>query len=55
MIDMHTRPRLGLTAVRRQIDEAVTQALGMDADWVAALRNELAREPSITGSAAGAF
>ena len=33
---------------RRQIDEAVTQALGIDPEWVATIRRELAREPSVT-------
>ena len=34
--------------VRRQIDDAVTEALGLDPEWVATIRRELAREPSIT-------
>ena len=34
--------------MRRQIDEAVTQALGVDPEWVATIRRELAREPSVT-------
>ena len=34
--------------MRRQIDEAVTQALGLDPEWVATTRRELAREPSVT-------
>ena len=34
--------------MRRQIDEVVTTALGLDAEWVATIRRELAREPSVT-------
>ena len=52
---LQSLPRMHEDPVRQQIDEAVTEALGLDPDWVAALRNELAREPSITGKAAGAF
>ena len=41
-------PRLQEDPVRRQIDEAVCQALGLDPEWVAAVRRDLAREPSVT-------
>ena len=41
-------PRMNEDPVRQQIDEAVTQALGLDAEWVAAIRRDLAREPSVT-------
>ena len=41
-------PRMNEDPVRRQIDEAVTQALGLDPEWVAAIRRDLAREPSVT-------
>ena len=41
-------PRMAEDPVRRQIDEAVTQALGLDAEWIATIRRELAREPSVT-------
>ena len=41
-------PRMQEDPVRRQIDEAVSQALGLDSDWVATIRQELAREPSVT-------
>ena len=41
-------PRMHEDPVRRQIDEAVTQALGLDPEWVASIRQELAREPSVT-------
>ena len=33
--------------VRQQIDDAVTSALGFDPEWVANVRRELAREPSV--------
>ena len=36
--------------VRRQIDDVVTKALGVDADWVAQIRRELTREPSVTNA-----
>ena len=39
--------------VRAEIDAAVTQALSLDAEWVAAIRRELSREPSVTGQRAG--
>ena len=52
---LQSLPRMHEDPVRRQIDKAVTEASGLDPDWVSALRNELAREPSITGKAAGAF
>ena len=35
--------------VRAQIDDAVVQALGLDAEWVATIRRELSREPSVMG------
>ena len=35
-------------ATRRQIDDAITEALRLDPDWVATIRQELAREPSLT-------
>ena len=41
-------PRMDEDPVRRQIDEAVTQALGLDPEWVATIRRELSREPSVT-------
>ena len=34
--------------VRRQIDDKVIEALGLDAEWVSTIRRELAREPSVT-------
>ena len=41
-------PMMHEDPVRQQIDEAVTTALGLDAEWVARVRRELAREPSVT-------
>ncbi len=41
-------PRMFEDPVRMQIDEAVSQALGLDPEWVAAIRRDLAREPSVT-------
>ena len=41
-------PHMHQDPVRRQIDEAVTAALGLDPEWVATIRRELAREPSVT-------
>ncbi len=41
-------PRMHEDPVRRQIDDAVVTALGLDAEWVATIRRELAREPSVT-------
>ena len=39
--------------MRRQIDDAVTKALGIDPEWVATVRRELAREPSVTDARDG--
>ena len=41
-------PRMHEDPVRQQIDDAVVKALGLDHEWVATLRRELAREPSVT-------
>ena len=48
-------PLLAADPVRRQIDEAIAEALGLDGEWIATIRQELAREPSVTdrGSDAG--
>ncbi len=46
-------PLMAEDPVRRQIDDAVVQALGLDAEWVARVRRELAREPSVTGRREG--
>ena len=41
-------PRLEDDQVRMDIDHAVIQALKLDPEWVATIRRELAREPSVT-------
>lgn len=41
-------PNMHEDPVRHQIDDAVVKALDMDADWIATIRRELAREPSVT-------
>ena len=41
-------PLMDEDPVRRQIDDAVVKALGLDAEWVATIRRALAREPSVT-------
>ena len=41
-------PEIADDPVRAQIDDAVIHALGLDAEWVATIRRELAREPSVT-------
>lgn len=41
-------PRMHEDPVRSQIDEAITQAFGIDPAWAATVRNQLAREPSVT-------
>ena len=41
-------PRMHEDSVRQRIDDAVTQALGLDPEWVVTMRRELAREPSVT-------
>ena len=43
-------PRMDEDPVRRQIDDVVTKALGIDAEWVSRIRRELAREPSVTNA-----
>ena len=42
-------PNMHEDPVRHQIDDAVVKALGLDADWIATIRRELAREPSVRG------
>ena len=42
-------PNMHEDPVRHQIDDAIVQALGLDGDWVANIRQELAREPSVKG------
>ena len=41
-------PQMHEDPVRRQIDDKVIEALGLDSKWVATVRRELAREPSVT-------
>ncbi len=41
-------PRMHEDPVRWQIDDVVVKALGLDPEWVATMRRELAREPSVT-------
>ena len=41
-------PLIHQDPIRRQIDDTVIEALGLDADWVSTMRRELAREPSVT-------
>ena len=46
-------PLMADDPVRAQIDDAVVQALGLDAEWVATVRQALAREPSVTDKRVG--
>ena len=46
-------PRMHEDPARRQIDDAVTTALGLDPEWVATIRRALAREPSVTDAGHG--
>ena len=41
-------PLIADDPVRAQIDDAVIQALALDAEWIATIRRELSREPSVT-------
>ena len=41
-------PKMHEDATRQRIDDAVAEVLGVDPEWVAAIRRELAREPSVT-------
>ena len=40
-------PHMHNDPVRQQIDDAVTNALGLDPEWVASVRREIAHEPSV--------
>lgn len=40
-------PQMHEDPVRQNIDEAVTDALGLDPEWVASVRRELAQEPAV--------
>ena len=46
-------PLMADDPVRAQVDAAVVRAVGLDAEWVARIRRELSREPSVTDRAAG--
>ena len=46
-------PQMADDPVRRKLDNAVCAALSLDPEWVARVRNELAREPSVTGKQYG--
>ena len=41
-------PEMHEDAIRQRIDDAWPEVLGVDPEWVAAIRRELAREPSVT-------
>ena len=41
-------PQMHEDPVRQRIDDAVINALGLESEWVATMRRELAREPSVT-------
>ena len=41
-------PQMNEDPIRRQLDDAVTEALGLDAEWVSQVRRALSEEPSIT-------
>ncbi len=47
-------PEANEDSVRKQIDDAVTEALGLDAEWVARVRRGLSEEPSVTNRRHGA-
>ena len=41
-------PQMADDEFRRKIDDAVAQAVGLDAEWIGRVRRELAREPAVT-------
>ena len=41
-------PQMDKDPVRKRLDAAVTEALGLDAEWVAQVRRALGEEPSVT-------
>ena len=47
-------PQMDEDPVRRRLDAAVTEALGLDAEWVAQVRRALGEEPSVTNRRYGA-
>ena len=42
-------PRMDADPVRRDMDDAVCKALGLDVELVSTVRRQLAVEPSVTG------
>ena len=42
-------PMMADDLMRDLIDGAVSRGLGLDGEWVATIRRELGREPSVTG------
>ena len=42
-------PQMDADPTRRALDDAVASALGLDGETVAAIRRNLAMEPSVTG------
>ena len=47
-------PHMHEDPVRQQIDDAVCKALDLDGEWIATVRRELSREPSVTDRRHGA-
>ena len=41
-------PQMNEDPIRKQLDDVVTDALGLDPEWVAQIRRALSEEPSIT-------
>ena len=41
-------PQMNEDPIRKHLDDAVTAALGLDAKWVAQVRQALSEEPSVT-------
>jgi len=41
-------PQMNEDPVRKQLDDAVTTALGLDPEWGAQIRQALSEEPSVT-------
>ena len=41
-------PQMNDDPIRKQLDDAVTDALDLDPEWVAQIRRALSEEPSIT-------
>ena len=43
-------PQMDADPVRRDLDDAVCDALGLDGELIATIRKQIAAEPSVTGS-----